>query len=533
MSVQPGRGDGGERLAGRPSPEVLADIRTACERLFATEADFVRRFSSTLISLTPALRDLPEERALALADALGRAVLWAGLTDEPADVVAVTFENIGADHARQGFGADSYHGVGHALLRAARDSYTADWSSELSSGWVAFYGWLAPLLVSGAQRALEAQGRPPMAADPGPGGPPRPQQARHARNAEPTGPPPVPDPPVPPPFTGRDADPRKPDPRVGEGWAWAGPPPASYPTGSLPSLPVPEPPVRPGRPAGLAASRPADSGALSAAGLGSGSLTLDPRAVDPRGTDPRAVDPWGTDPRGIDPRGTDPWGTDPRGMDHRGMGRQRVDAHGAGPRGTGPMDTGPGGVGPLPTRPGPSDPLPPDPGRPGPGAFDPGRPGPGAFDPGAFPPAPHGASTLTTGPLRTAAPGADPFAGLPGPEGGQTGPGRRVSDAPHTLDDVLDVLHLGVLGSDERALDAVLTRVALRTGADLTAPRADQRADPGVVADVLLALDQMGYGVAPVLESVPRGGEDDVDDVDPSDARSRGWRRAIPLRYRS
>ena len=46
----------------------------------------------------------------------------------------------------------------------------------------------------------------------------------------------------------------------------------------------------------------------------------------------------------------------------------------------------------------------------------------------------------------------------------------------------------------------MLTRVALRTGADIRAPRPDQVADPSVVRDVLAVLDRMGYGEVAAAE---------------------------------
>jgi hypothetical protein len=64
---------------------------------------------------------------------------------------------------------------------------------------------------------------------------------------------------------------------------------------------------------------------------------------------------------------------------------------------------------------------------------------------------------------------------------------------PRTLTELLGTLRTGVFADNEWALEGVATRVALRTGADIRAPRPDQVADPAVVRDVLAVLGRMGY----------------------------------------
>src|SRR5690606_18578463 len=57
-------------------------------------------------------------------------------------------------------------------------------------------------------------------------------------------------------------------------------------------------------------------------------------------------------------------------------------------------------------------------------------------------------------------------------------PDVTAAAGPRTLDDVLRVLHTRYFPGNDRALGAIVARVALRTGADLHAPRPDQLADP-------------------------------------------------------
>jgi hypothetical protein len=62
---------------------------------------------------------------------------------------------------------------------------------------------------------------------------------------------------------------------------------------------------------------------------------------------------------------------------------------------------------------------------------------------------------------------------------------------------VLDLLRSSYFTGNERALGAIVTRVALRTGADLRAPRPDQHTNSAVIANVIAVLHGMGYVVQP------------------------------------
>jgi hypothetical protein len=62
-----------------------------------------------------------------------------------------------------------------------------------------------------------------------------------------------------------------------------------------------------------------------------------------------------------------------------------------------------------------------------------------------------------------------------------------------SLDDVLVSLRRQVSG--DLALGSLCTRVMLRTGVNLRAPRPDQQADRAVVGRVLSTLTEMGYAL--------------------------------------
>jgi len=158
MSIGAGHGGpaGGDAVP-RPAAEVADAVRAACQRLYAIESEFVDSFYTGLVQLVPVIRHNTPDQGRTMAEGLARSVLWAALTEDPADVVEATCQSVGSDYQRQGFPQDGYHGAGHALIRAARSVYTAEWSSELSSAWVAFYAWLGAHLESGAEHARQTE----------------------------------------------------------------------------------------------------------------------------------------------------------------------------------------------------------------------------------------------------------------------------------------------------------------------------------------------------------------------------------------
>lgn len=68
-----------------------------------------------------------------------------------------------------------------------------------------------------------------------------------------------------------------------------------------------------------------------------------------------------------------------------------------------------------------------------------------------------------------------------------------------SLELLLDDLRSRYFTGEERGFDAVCTRVMLRTGVDLRAPRPEQRQDPVVIAAVIKNLMLMGYAPGPAV----------------------------------
>jgi hypothetical protein len=61
-----------------------------------------------------------------------------------------------------------------------------------------------------------------------------------------------------------------------------------------------------------------------------------------------------------------------------------------------------------------------------------------------------------------------------------------------TLDDVREALNIH-LGAKAVSLGPISTRVLMRTGANIKAPRPDQNADAALISKVVAALAEMGY----------------------------------------
>ncbi len=90
---------------------------------------------------------------------------------------------------------------------------------------------------------------------------------------------------------------------------------------------------------------------------------------------------------------------------------------------------------------------------------------------------------------------------LPGfPQEGSAGvaAGGTARRPATSLDEVLQQLRSTYFADNERGLGAICTRVMLRTGADLRAPRPEQRTDPVVIAQVLESLLLMGFTPSPL-----------------------------------
>jgi hypothetical protein len=88
---------------------------------------------------------------------------------------------------------------------------------------------------------------------------------------------------------------------------------------------------------------------------------------------------------------------------------------------------------------------------------------------------------------------------------GSSSAGSGGAEQSLSLELILSALQERYFKGQERALKAISTRVMLRTGADLTDPRPEQRTDPAVITEVLQCLLLMGYEPVPGRLGVGRG----------------------------
>lgn len=160
-----------------PDPGVLRVIRPSAARLTRLEDVFAEQLHYEISSLIPDLPSDLSEDDWAFCRRTVQALLWAALTDEPAQVVAGALRRLGAVNELAGFPATQYLGLAHALLRAVRELADEDWSTTLGSAWISYFQWIQGHLTTGAQQAP----RPTRPAGPPPGGPPRPENGEAGR----------------------------------------------------------------------------------------------------------------------------------------------------------------------------------------------------------------------------------------------------------------------------------------------------------------------------------------------------------------
>jgi hypothetical protein len=150
-----------------PDPGVLRVIRPSAARLTRLEDVFAEQLHYEIRSLIPDLPSDLSEDDWAFCRRTVQALLWAALTDEPAQVVAGAVRRLGAVNELAGFPATQYLGLAHALLRAVRELAEEDWSTTLGSAWISYFQWIQGHLMTGARQAP----RPTRPAGPPPGAP--------------------------------------------------------------------------------------------------------------------------------------------------------------------------------------------------------------------------------------------------------------------------------------------------------------------------------------------------------------------------
>jgi len=148
-------------------PQVLQQLATCTQDLLRQQADLVRVLHQRLLELVPDLAGTPDG-GRQVCGRLVAAALHAADPGRPADRSASFVQQVGIENALDGFPADQYGSVTHAVLHAVRALFRGEWSSGLSSAWVEYLMWLRTNLLAGAeiQRAHQREREQPPAPSP-------------------------------------------------------------------------------------------------------------------------------------------------------------------------------------------------------------------------------------------------------------------------------------------------------------------------------------------------------------------------------
>jgi hypothetical protein len=134
-------------------PAVWDLIRSSAARLMSLEDAFTRQLHADITALIPGRAD----GMWGFCQRMVQSVLWAALTDQSLSVVAETLRRVGAANQAEGFPADQYVNVAHALVRAVRDLSGDNWSTSMGSAWISYFLWIRPHLIAGAEQIVSQQ----------------------------------------------------------------------------------------------------------------------------------------------------------------------------------------------------------------------------------------------------------------------------------------------------------------------------------------------------------------------------------------
>lgn len=134
-------------------PALLEVIRSSTGRLTQFQDAFTRLLYADLTTMVPD----PGADGWAFCDRMVRAVLWAAASDREPQVIADGLRWLGATNWREGFPADQYVSVAHALVRAVHELSESGWSASLGSAWISYFLWMEPHIMLGAREAAKEE----------------------------------------------------------------------------------------------------------------------------------------------------------------------------------------------------------------------------------------------------------------------------------------------------------------------------------------------------------------------------------------
>ena len=130
-------------------PKILQVIRSSATRLSRLEDAFIRQLHADITAMIPDMA----ANGQPFAERMVRALLWAAVGDQPANVVADTLHWVGARNWVEGFPEEHYVHLAHAVVRAVRDLSGSDQFASIGSAWVAYFLWAQPYLIAGSRQA--------------------------------------------------------------------------------------------------------------------------------------------------------------------------------------------------------------------------------------------------------------------------------------------------------------------------------------------------------------------------------------------
>jgi hemoglobin-like flavoprotein len=143
--------------AGRPSPEVMEAVQRSCLAVAERPERLAEVFYGHLFEMAPWLRPMfsvdMTDQMQKMTDTLLGAIGQLATTDT-ADLEVLLYQ-MGTDHyVRYQVEPAHYVYVAHALTRAVRDVSGWEYSSYLSSAWIALSQWVTMHMCAGARAAM-------------------------------------------------------------------------------------------------------------------------------------------------------------------------------------------------------------------------------------------------------------------------------------------------------------------------------------------------------------------------------------------
>jgi hypothetical protein len=134
-------------------PGVLQVIRSSADRLVPLRDTFVQQLRYDLATLMPDLVTRLPGEGWPFCERLVHTMLRVALYDRPPHVVTYALRQMGARNQQEGFPAEQYVSVAHALIRTVRDLNDDNWSTTTGSAWITYFLWIKPHLLAGADQA--------------------------------------------------------------------------------------------------------------------------------------------------------------------------------------------------------------------------------------------------------------------------------------------------------------------------------------------------------------------------------------------